>query len=148
MSDVKATEKETVKFHGTLKSSFNYTVKDDNGNVSKSQNVVSMFMDGLTVDGDGRVQERFDQFYDGKAKKWIPDWYKEKKDYFTVKSAYNVPVRIESTDERLSFAEWVERGNIRGAVVTLKCNVKESALYPSAMSVESEGEPYDAFADF
>lgn len=141
-------EIETIKFEGTLKSSFNHTEKDDNGNVSKSQNVIALFREGLLVDGADRVQEYLDVFYKDKAKKWIPDWYKENKDYISLKSSYNVPVMIEDTKEQMSFAEWVERGEIRGAKVTLKCNVKESAMYPSAMLVHEVGEPYDAFANF
>ena len=144
MSDTKQT-----KFKGRLKSTFNVSEKDDNGNVIKSSNVISMFKDDLTIDGENvKVQEYFDKFYENTAKKWIPDWHKEKKDFFSVKSSYNIPVRLEDDDTRLSFAEWVERGNIRDAIVTLKCNVKENALYPVAMSVETEGEPYDAFKDF
>lgn len=138
----------TIKFEGTLKSSYNHTEKDDNGNVIKSTNVISLFNDGLTVDGSSNVREFFDKFYDGKAKKWIPDWYKDNKDFIAVKSAYNVPVKIDDEDKQMSFAEWVERGNIRGAKVIVKCNVKESAIYPNAMLVLSEGEPYDAFAEF
>lgn len=142
------TARETVKFEGLLKSSYTHTEKDDNGNVKSIKNTISLFKDGLIVDGSDKVKEFLDGFYSGKAKKWVPEWYKNDNDFIVVKSAYNIPVKLEDEDKVMSFAEWVERGNIRGAKVTVKCNVKESAIYPNAMLVHIEGEPYDAFADF
>lgn len=138
----------TCKFEGTLKSAYTHTDKDDNGNVKGITNIISLFRDGLTVDGKPEVDKFFDAMYKDTVKKYIPDWHKEKKDYITVKSAYNIPVKLDEEGTQMSFAEFVERGNIRGAKVILKCNVKVNACYPSALLVLSEGEPYDAFKDF
>lgn len=142
----------TIYFKGTLKSTYNHEDKDDNGNVVKSSNIISVFSEDLEgFDADGKVfdvTDFFNTFYKGKTAKWVPDWYKEKKDFITLKSSYNVPVKVVTEDKQMSFAEWVERGEIRGAVVTIKCNVKESAIYPNAMLVHQVGEPYDAFAEF
>ena len=142
-------EKETIKFDGKLKSAYNHVDKDDNGNVVKSTNIISIFRnEELECDASQPVDEYFDSFYEGKFKKWIPDWYKENKDFFTVKSAYNIPVMIDEEKKQMSFAEFVERGNIRDAHVVLKCNVKDNAIYPNAMLVLEEGKPYDAFENF
>lgn len=137
-----------IYLKGSLKSSYNATEKDDNGNIIKSTNIVSIYKDGAT-DGDGKKAiDFFTGFYKGKNQKWLPDWFKSDKDIIVVKSAYNIPVMTEWDKKQMSFAEWVERGNIRNAKVTIKCNVKESAIYPNAMMVHEDGEPYDAFAEF
>jgi hypothetical protein len=140
----------TIYVTGTLKSTYNHVDKDDNGNVTKSTNIITVFKDGAKIienEKDIDINKFFDDFYKGKSAKWIPDWYKNGKDFISIKSGYNIPVKIDN-EMQMSFAEWVERGNIRGAEVVIKCNVKESAIYPNAMLVKSEGEPYDAFANF
>lgn len=142
-------DKEIIYFKGTLKSSFTADKKDDNGNVTGISNVISLYRDGLTVDGSDKVDDFFQGIFKNTAKKYIPSWFKEDKDSAIFKSSYNVPVMIEETEEQMSFAEWVNRGEIRGALVTLKCNIRNgSVIYPSAMKVHKLGEPYDAFADF
>lgn len=151
MSDTKA----TVKLFGNLKSAYNTQNKDDNGNVTKSTNIISLYREGLAMEDDtgerkegGSLQEVFDTMYKGVAKKWIPDWYKEDKDFMSVKSSYNIPCKIDDEGIQMSFAEFVERGNIRDAEVIVKCNVKDSTLYPNAMLIVTEGKPYDAFENF
>ena len=155
MAKKDTTEKVTMKLHGALKSAYNAENKDDNGNVIKSTNIVNIYADGLTmekddgtiIDGAG-VSDFFDKFYENTAKKWIPDWYKESKDFISVKSVYNIPCMLADEKLQMSFAEFVERGNIRDAKVIVKVNVKDNALYPNAMLIEEEGTPYDAFENF
>lgn len=142
-------DKKVIYFKGTLKSSYSVKAKDDNGAVTGIENKVLLYRDGLTVDDSDKVDEFFEGCFKNTIKKYQPKWWKEDKDAFSTKSHYNVPVKIEETDEQMTFAQWVERGEIRGANVTLKCNlVNGSVIYPSAMLVHKVGEPYDAFADF
>ena len=142
-------DKKVIYFKGTLKSSFSADEKDDNGNVIGISNNINLFIDGLTVDGSDKVGEFFAGIFKNTAKKYVPTWFKEDKDYCKFKSRYNIPVKVESEDKQLTFAQWVDRGEIRGASVTLKCNlVNGSVLYPSAMLVHEVGEVYDAFAEF
>lgn len=142
-------DKKTIYFKGTLKSSFSADDKDDNGNVIGIVNTVALYRDGLTVDDSDKVNEFFESCYKNTTKKYQPNWWKDDKDACAFKSRYNVPVKIEETDNQMTFAQWVDRGEIRGALVTLKCNlVNDSVIYPSAMLVHKVGEPYDAFADF
>lgn len=143
MSDTK-----TIYIKGVLKSTYNATEKDDNGNIKSSTNIISIFRDGATDGDDKDINKFFTDFYKGKNAKWIPDWFKSDKDFLAIKSAYNIPVMTEWDNKQMSFAEWVDRGSIRGAKVIVKCNVKESAIYPNAMKVVEDGEPYDAFAEF
>lgn len=142
-------EKVTVKLEGLVKSAYTHTDKDDNGNVVSKTNVINLYRDGLTIDGSDKVKEYFDKMYAGVSnKKFIPAWHKEEKPFISLKSSYNVHCKIDNTGEQMSFVEFVERGNINNARVILKCNVKPNALYPSAMLILEEGEPYDAFKDF
>lgn len=145
---------DTIKFYGTLKSAYNAQEKDENGNVKKSTNIVSLFREGLKLEKDGKeitgekLTEYFNKFYENTAKKWVPDWHKENKDFVSMKSGYNIPCMIEDEKKQMSFAEFVERGNIRDAEVIVKCNVKDSAFYPNAMMIVTEGKPYNAFENF
>lgn len=139
---------ETTKFEGVLKSAFSHTEKDDNGNVTRVQNTINLFREGLTRDKFEDVDEFFNEFYEGKTKKWIPEWHKENKDFISLKSGYNIPCKLDETGEQMSFTQFVERGNIRGAKVIVKCNIKDTAVYPSAMLIVKDGEAYDAFKDF
>lgn len=142
-------DKKVIYFKGTLKSSYSADDKDDNGNVIGIVNTVSLYRDGLTVGDSDKVDEFFEVCFKNTAKKYQPNWWKEDKDACSFKSRYNVPVKIEDEDEQMTFAQWVDRGEIRGALVTLKCNlVNDSVIYPSALLVHKVGEPYDAFADF
>lgn len=147
--------KVTIKLVGRMRSAYNVQTKDDNGNVEKSTNIISLFRDGLVVDkgtmtteGNEEVNDFFAELYKNTAKKWVPDWFKENKDFMQVKSGYNIPCMIKDDGVQMSFAEFVERGNIRDAKVIVKCNVKDSTLYPNAMMILEEGKPYDAFENF
>lgn len=146
--DVNKDTKDTAIFEGVLKSAFTHTDKNEDGSVASCTHVLSVYRDGLLIDGSEKTQDFFDAFYNGKPAKYIPSWYKDGKDSITFKSAYNVPVKIEDSDERFSFDEFVGRGLIRGAKVQIKVNVKEQAIYPAAMKVLVDGEEYDPFADF
>lgn len=149
MATQKNEARETVKLEGVVKSTYNKVEKDENGNVTSVTNTILLNRDGLTVGGSTDVKGYFDKMYAGVSnKKFIPSWHKEEKPFISVKSSYNIPCKIDSTGEQMSFAEFVERGNISGAKVVVKCNVKPNALYPSAMLILEEGEPYDAFKDF
>lgn len=145
---------DTLKFYGRLKSAYNVQDKDDNGNISKSTNIIALYRDGLTIETDGgtiegdEVDKFFANLYANTAKKWVPDWFKEGKDFCQLKSRYNVQSKIEKEDRQLSFAEFVELGKIRGAEVVIKCNVKDNALYPNLMLIKDLGEPYDSFKNF
>ena len=144
----KETNKETVIIAGVIKSAFTHVEKNDDGSIKSKTNVISLFADdNLSIDGSPKIWEFFEGFYQGLAPKWIPNWFKERSG-ISLKSSYNIPVMIVDTGDRLSFEEFVERGLIRGASVQIKCNVKDSAIYPSAMKVIADGEEYDAFKDF
>lgn len=99
---------------------------------------------------DKNLWKLFDDIYATAQKRWVPEWYKnrDEKNLIVLKSAYEIPFLINATGERLSMDDFIERDLIRGAEVKIKCNVKESCIYPSAVKVFTDGEAYDAFADF
>ena len=139
-------EKKQIIIKGKLKSAFTHQKKNDDGAIISETNVLILFPEGQSIDGSD-FWGFFDEFFSGKGSKWVPNWYKEKSG-MNLKSEYNIPVMIVDTEERLTFTEFVERGLIRDAEVSIKCNVKESAVYPSAMKIIKDGSEYDAFADF
>lgn len=140
-------DKKQFHIYGVLKSAFTHTDKNEDGSVVKSTHIISIEPDEVQFEGVEDVWVYLDEFFKGKPKKYVPNWYKEKSGIM-LKSAYNIPVRIADTDERLSFDEFVERGLIRGAKINLLVNCKESALYPVALQIDADGEAYDAFANF
>lgn len=148
----KATEtKETVKISGKLLSAYTHQESDEKTGEVKQTNILSISTDGVNIDGakGEKFWAFFDALYEGVKPKWIPDWYKDRsKGKVTFKSRYNIAVKIDDTDERMSFAQFVERGLIRNADVTLKLNVKDNTLYPSALLINEDGEVYDAFENF
>lgn len=161
MADQKTTEtkdtakttlsKDTVKITGKLLSAYTHQESDEKTGEVKQTNIISMSTDGIDIDGakGEKFWSFFDGLYDGVKPKWIPDWYKDRsKGKVTFKSRYNIAVKIDDTDERMSFAQFVERGLIRNADVTLKLNVKDNTLYPSALLINEDGEVYDAFENF
>ena len=152
-------ETETIKIKGIVRSAFNHTEKNDDGTVKSSTNNVHLFPDAELEDG-GDVWGVFDKLYEHTTGKWLPKWYKDKS-VIKLKTGYNLPVQIADTDAEdfeqlneehdraiLTFDEFVKRGKIGNANVIIKCNVKEQAIYPSAMRVIVDGEVYDAFKDF
>ena len=148
----KATEtKETVKISGKLLSAYTHQESDEKTGEVKQTNILSISTDGVNIDGakGEKFWAFFDALYDGVKPKWIPEWYKDRsKGKVTFKSRYNIAVKIDDTDDRMSFAQFVERGLIRNADVTLKLNVKDNTLYPSALLINEDGEIYDAFENF
>ena len=165
MAKDKTTEKETVtiKIKGVIKSAFTHVDKNDDGTTRATVNNVHLFPDAVLdggLDEGGDVWKIFDVLYTHVSDKWIPKWYKDKS-CIKLKTGYNLPVQIADEDAEdykeliaehdkgiLTFGEFVQRGKIANANVIIKCNIKESAVYPSAMRVLSDGEVYDAFKDF
>lgn len=65
--------------------------------------------------------------------KYCPHAIKEEKEYFTVKTMYDIPVRI---DDKTDIEEPTLDNIGLGSVVRLACKCKENAIYPSSMVVD------------
>ena len=135
--DVKA-----IFFDAVLVSCYKKTQKSDEGKVSK--NKLNM------TTSDKNLWEHLDNLYESTPKKFIPAWYKgrDEKNMVSLKSQYDIPVKIDSTGETMSFDSFCERGKIRGAKIKVKCNIKDYSIYPSAFVVFEDGEEYNAFEGF
>lgn len=149
---------ETIMLDAIIKSAFTHTEKDTDGQpTGKSTNVVLLYPD---VVSNPDIWELLTKLYEHTADKWIPKWFKDKSG-ITLKSAYNIPVQIadenaidldeiKAKSEKciISFSDFVTRGYIDGAHAIIQCNVKESAIYPKAIRIMTDGKEYDPFKDF
>lgn len=126
----------------TLISAYVKAQRSDTGKVSKNKLNISC--------NDKDFWSVLDDVYANTPKKFVPEWYKNRddKNMVSLKSSYDIPIRIDSTGEQLTFEEFIARGLIRGADVKVKCNVRDYSVYPSAMIVYTDGEAYDAFEGF
>lgn len=84
------------------------------------------------------------------GKKFIPDWYK-KGENVILKSTYDYKVMLPD-ESKITFTEYLERGLIKGAKVTVRCLMKTDedgnylgVIYPLAMRVYEDGEEFDQF---
>ena len=95
------------------------------------------------------VWKILDDLYKDAKDKWIPSFYKKREEqkFIKLKSSFDIPVKIRDTDDKFSFTDFIDRGLIRGAEISIKLNIKDQALYPVCIVVEKDGEEYDAFAD-
>lgn len=150
-NEAKTEEKTTYVIKGILKNSFVHIEKNEDGSFKGSTNVITLKKD---VFNDADLVSVLNKIYEHTADKWIPSWFKDMS-RMTLKSSYNIPVKImpdakaeDGEQGVLTFEQFVKRGYIEDAFVEIKCNVKDSALYPSAMKVLKDGREYDPFADF
>lgn len=108
------------------------------------ENKVRFSLKDYTVVGDDTVKKIKDAFKDS-ADAFIPKWVKslgtkEQEQYINFKSYYEIPVmdlqgsKVENEDV------------LPNSEVTLKCTIKDGAIYPSAMRVDKKGESYNPFA--
>lgn len=141
-TQVAKTDGTVIFFEGVLVSAYKKSQGENGNKVSKNKINVSS--------DDNSVWERLTKIYENTPKKYIPEWFKNRddKNMISLKSTYDIPVRIEETGEKFTFDEFCERGLIRGAKVKMKCNIRDYSVYPSAMVIYEDGEEYDAFAGF
>lgn len=150
--------KESIMITGVITSAFTHTEKNEDGSVKEVSNVIKLSPEVTTDKGD--IWEVFTKLYEHSTDKWIPSWFKDKSE-IRLKSVFNIYVQLKDEsapdyDEIaknyekciMSFSQFVERGKISGAKVIIRCNIRESAIYPSAMQIIKDGEVYDPFADF
>ena len=131
-----------IFFNATLISAYQKSQATDTGKVSKNKLNVST--------DDNALWEKLAKVYENTPKKFIPEWYKNRddKNMVSLKSSYDIHVKIDDTGDKYTFEEFVDRGLIRGAKIRVKANIKDYCIYPSAFVVYEDGEPYDAFEGF
>lgn len=144
MSDKKnvETNESVLFFDGVLVSAYKKSQGEAGQKTSKNKVNIST--------GDSKLWDTLTKVYENTPKKYVPEWFKnrDEKNLVSLKSTYDIPVRIEETGEKFSFDDFCERGKIRNAKIKMKCNIRDFSVYPSAMVVFEDGEEYDAFAGF
>ena len=92
-----------------------------------------------------------DVLYADVAKKFIPQWAKDK-DHMMLRSSFDVPVMVPD-GTKLTFDEFCKRGLIDGAEVVVKVTFAPetetagAAIYPVALKVNVDGKEKDPFTD-
>lgn len=88
--------------------------------------------------------------FDGAGSRFTPTWLKDMNGYITLKSLYDIPVKLSNGRES-TFKEWIEGGTAKGSMVKCKIVQKESrgngSVYPVAIKVITPGTPEDPFED-
>lgn len=87
--------------------------------------------------------------YKDAGAKFTPDWVKDFKGYVNLSTKFNLPVRDTEKKEHASIEDAIADGlKWLGAQVRVSINIKEGAIYPSAIVMDSEGEAPNAFGEF
>ena len=82
--------------------------------------------------------------YDSCGAKLTPTWFKEKNGYVNLSSIYDIPVK-DVRGNVITYVEWLDAGLCVGSEVKVAVTDKEGAVYPIAIVVLSNGEPFDPF---
>lgn len=106
---------------------------------SKDGNTLNMLMGEFLNKSDVDKIHAFDDTRD----KYIPGWYKKRENNITLKSRYNIPVKLNGNV--VTFQEWVDTGRVKNAIIKARITQKPDAVYPVAFVVVEEGEEIDYF---
>ena len=77
---------------------------------------------------------------------WCPSWLKEDSDYVNVHTKFDLPCQTVANNG--TFYEITADEVFEGAEIALILVCKEGAVYPQALRVYKNGEPYNPFEDF
>lgn len=125
---------------------FRRTVKKFN-NGKESENKLFVSLKGVELN-DKKLEVIKEAFAEA-SKKFIPQWVKDFKGYINVSTQFELPCRYNGKEYK-STEDFIADENfiINNALVRLSLNVKDSAIYPNALDIITEGEEIDKFADF
>jgi len=132
---------ETIFIKGTLNFFGKFNVKQES-KFDKGMKVRFSLKDYQIREEDKKILA--DNFAEQKDA-FIPSWWKkldtkEPEKYINFKSLYEIPV------EDLKQQRVDDEDVLPNSEVTLKCSVKDGAVYPNAMRIDKKGEMYNAFA--
>lgn len=87
--------------------------------------------------------------YVNSGENFTPTWVKEMNGYVNLSTSFDVPVKHIDGVTEPSFEKSIENGfPFMHSKVQVALAIKDGAIYPKAIKVDSEGELYNAFADF
>lgn len=84
------------------------------------------------------------------GKNFTPAWVKKFEGYVNLATEYELPCRDLDGEDHDNIEEFIKENNFpyMGADVKCSINVKDGAVYPSAIVFLTEGKPYNPFAEF
>lgn len=84
------------------------------------------------------------------GKNFTPAWVKKFEGYVNLATEYELRCRDLDGEDHDSIEDFIKAANFpyMGAEVKCSINVKDGAVYPSAIVFLSEGKPYNPFAEF
>ena len=125
---------------------FRRTVKKfKNGKESDEKLFISL--KGVEL-GDKKLEVIKEAFAEA-GKKFVPQWVKDFKGYINVSTQFAIPCRYNGMEYDDTEKFIVDKDfTMHNALVRLSLNVKDSAIYPNALDIITEGEEIDKFADF
>lgn len=135
-------DKTIITCDGVLKSCYTKTKTDENGYKTTKNCITFTPKDGKKV---------FDaiETYKDSGKKFTPEWFKNGVDII-LRSIYDIPFQTPE-GEQLSFDDFCERGLIKDADVVVRFKQKlgeeSGAVYPMAVKVTKDGNPFNPFED-
>ena len=98
---------------------------------------------------DSKKKELNEAFKDA-GKNFTPAWVKKFEGYVNLATEYELPCRDLEGNDHDSIEEYIKESGFPYMSAEVKCsiNIKEGAVYPSAIVFLSEGKPYNPFAEF
>ena len=113
------------------------------GKGDKRWNISIKVEGGVTEDIRNEILQATKMSPDGT---FTPRWLKEDGDYINIHTSYDIPVQMKGTNGKTFQLKMDEV--FEGAEGTLAIKCKENAVYPSALQITKNGEPYNPFECF
>ena len=113
------------------------------GKGDKRWNISIKVDGGVTEDIRNEILQATKMSPDGT---FTPRWLKEDGDYINLHTSYDIPVQMKGTNGKTFSLKMDEV--FEGAEGTLAIKCQENAVYPSALQITKNGEPYNPFECF
>lgn len=115
----------------------------------KRRSEEKLFITLAEADVNDEMLDKLQEVFKDSGSKFTPDWVKDFEGYVNLSTKYELPFRDVNKVEYPSIEAAIEHGlKWIGAEVKVSVNLKEGALYPSALIMLTEGEAHNAFAEF
>lgn len=93
--------------------------------------------------------EKLKEAFKDSGKQFTPEWILNFEGYVNLSTEFQLPCRTVDKEEFDSIEDCIKNGlKWMGAEVKISINVKEGAIYPSAIVFLTEGSALNAFAEF
>ena len=108
----------------------------------------ALYLTLAEVDLSKKKLEELKEAFKDAGDKFTPEWVKDFTGYVNVKTKYPLPCKDLQGNPYDSIEDFVKSFAWMGAECKLSLNIKDGAVYPNALIFESEGKPFNPFAEF